>query len=304
MLKTLSRCFTAVARALPLLPPCGLLLAVPSAALVRRLSTPSAHDAETRISQLQSETREHLQSQDFASALASALACLEATDSHFGRRHAASACALNNVGQVHRQLGQLADALPFLEDAVEVYTQVCGREHASTGQALSNLGLLHAALAQRASGVARLESVEAAHSLLQQALACKRAAFGAGHVQVGVALYQLATAARLQKRYSVAEGLLGEALALLRAAEAPSGGLATATALNNLGLLCKERGLFEQAAGHYREALQLRLARLGQRHPDTLTAMHNLAECIRAGGDEEGAQSLQRDILKIMQVDK
>jgi tetratricopeptide (TPR) repeat protein len=266
-------------------------------------SAPSAHEVEKHISVLQQETREHLQCNDFGSALTSALACLETCDVHFGRSHAATACALNNVGQVHRQSGELAKALPYLEDAVEVYRGVCGAEHGSTGQALSNLGLLHAALAQRSKGVERMEHVEASQGLLERALECRRKAFGEGHPQVGIAMYQLATAARLQKKFSTAETLLQGAVGVLRAAEGP-GGLATATALNNLGLLRKEMGQFPAAMEAYREALETRTQKLGQRHPDALTSLHNLAECTRASGDEEGALKMQRDILAIMERGK
>ena len=289
----LVRCFTAAGRAA-----LRSGAALRHAQCARALSSP-AHDMERHINILQAETRESLARSDFEAALASSLACLETSDAHFGRQHAASACALNNVGQVHRQAGDLAKAQAYLEDAVDVYRKVCGEEHASTAQALSNLGLLHAALAQRSKGVERLEHVEAAQGLLERALECKRKVFGEGHAQVGVAMYQLATAVRLQRRSAAAEALLVEAVALLRAAEGP-GGLATATALNNLGLLRKEAGQHSRAAEAYREALSLRVAKLGERHPDALTSLHNLAECARASGDEEGALRMQRDILRIM----
>jgi tetratricopeptide (TPR) repeat protein len=302
MLAPLHRCFTAAGRA------ALQLLAVQQPPLLQALqrhqplsssaAPSSAHDMERHIAVLQAETREALARADFEGALGAAQACLETSEAHFGRAHAATACALNNVGQVHRQRGGLAEALPLLQDAVEAYRLACGEEHASTAQAQANLGLLHAALAQRGKGVERLEHVEVAQALLERALASKRKALGEGHAQVGVAMYQLASAVRLQRRHAAAEALLLEAVARLRAAEGAR--LPLATALNNLGLLRKELGQHASAQEAYREALQLRVAQLGEAHPDSLTSLHNLAECVRAAGDEEGAQTLQRSILRIM----
>jgi tetratricopeptide (TPR) repeat protein len=303
----LTRCFTSAGRR-ALLQAALLQRPLSTAAPAASASAPpptSAHDMERHIATLQAETREGLARADFEGALGAALACLETSEAHFGRAHAATACALNNVGQVHRQRGDLAAAQPFLEDALEAYRAACGEEHASTGQALANLGLLHVALARAGKGVERLALADSAHALLERALECKRKALGEGHVQVGVALYQLAAAVRLQRgRQAAAEALLVDAVARLRGAEGAGGGgaarLALATALNNLGLLRKEAGQHASAAEAYREALGLRVGALGQRHADALTTLHNLAECVRAGGDEEGAQRLQRDILRIM----
>ena len=196
----------------------------------RALSTaPTAHDAEAQIHALQLDTRAHLERHDFPRALAAAEECLAASEAHFGKKHAASAAALNNVAQVHRAAGRPADAVPHMEAALAAYEEVLGDSHASTATALANLGQLRQALALGAKGMERVAGLEAAKGLLDAALAARRRAYGARHAQVGVSLYLCASVARLQKRYDAAEGLLREAVALLRAAAA-EGGVAAAAA--------------------------------------------------------------------------
>ena len=258
----------------------------------------TAHEIESRIAVLQQGTRVCLSQNKFASALEHATACFESCEVHFGREHVATACALNNLGQVHRQRGDLKSSLPFMVDALEVYEKISGPEHLSTGQALGNLGLLLVALAQKSKGVERLEHVEEARGHLERALECKRKALGERHAQVGVAMYQLASALRLQKKFIEAEKLLVSSVTLLREAEQKNGPL-TATATNNLGFLYKERGDFSRARACYEEALSVRQNLLGERHPDSVATKHNLAECLRASGDEEGAQRIQREIMQL-----
>ena len=219
-----------------------------------------------------------------------------------GKDHVAYAAALNNMAQVLRAAGRPADALPLAEDALRAYEKAAGKAHPSTAAARANLGLLRVALGTAAKGVARLDHATAAVALLEAALATRRESGTPGgkpDVGVGVALYQLASAAHLNKDSARAENLAMEAVSVLRAAAGEASPV-TATALNNLGFLLKARGAFARALEAYTEALALRRTALGEKHADALVTAHNLAECRRAAGDEEGALAMQREILNIM----
>ena len=50
-----------------------------------------------------------------------------------------------------------------------------------------------------------------------------------------------------------------------------------ASALNNLGMACKENGHYEDAVEHFGEAVRVYRAVLGDDHPSTATGMHNCA---------------------------
>jgi tetratricopeptide (TPR) repeat protein len=255
--------------------------------------------AEAQIYALQVDTRAALAAHDFPAALAAAEECAAASEAHFGRKHPATASALNNIAQVHRAAGRPADALPHMEGALAVYEEALGPEHASTATAMANLGNLRMALAAGEKGMVRVAALEEARGLHEAALTARRRAFGERHEQVGVSLYLCATVARLQRRLDDAERLLVESLALLRGA-GTGARRATATALNNQGVLLKERGRLVDAEAAYREALAMRRADLGAAHEDSVATLYSLAECVRAAGREDEAVALQQEILQLL----
>lgn len=263
----------------------------------------SVQAAEAQLYELQAATRAALAVSDFPAALATAEECAASSEAHFGRAHPATAAALNNIAQVHRAAGRPAEAVPHAESALSIYEEALGPDHASTATALANLGNLRLALAAGEKGMGRVSALEAARGLHEAALGARKRAFGEEHPQVGVSLYLCATVARLQRRYDDAEGLLRESLTLLR--RAGSGARrAAATALNNQGVLLKERGRLDAAERSYREALSLRREDLGASHEDTVATLYSLAECVRAAGREEEAVAMQAEILTLLGVEK
>ncbi len=74
-----------------------------------------------------------------------------------------------------------------------------------------------------------------------------------------------------------------------------------ATIENNLGFIYKCIGQFEHAKSSYERAVSIRCTTLGEKHPDSIIAIHNLAECLHASGDEASATLLQTKILDITQ---
>jgi len=302
----------------------GLVLGAFSA---RALSSAPLRDLEAAISSLQAETRESLQGGRLAEALAHAEAARERTTALYGPRHAATAAALNNVAMVLRARATPADlaaALALLEEAAQIYEGLegYGKRHASTAAAYANLGALHLALARNApSALVRLPHAETARSYHELALAARRAALGDASPLVGVSLYLLASALRALGKTPEAKKMLLDSVAHLRNSAGPRHA-STATAINNLGFLYKVRkqsprapphrpphppqtsclptkgqGELARAEAAYREALDIRRSTLGPAHADSIATMNNLAECLRAAGDEDGAQRLQREIL-------
>lgn len=61
----------------------------------------------------------------------------------------------------------------------------------------------------------------------------------------------------------------------------------------------KTRGKFDAAKECYERAVKIRSTTLGEKHPETIIAMHNHAECLLASGDDTGAHKLQQKILEI-----
>jgi tetratricopeptide (TPR) repeat protein len=75
----------------------------------------------------------------------------------------------------------------------------------------------------------------------------------------------------------------------------------TATTLNNLGILLKSHNRYEDALPIYKEALDIRSKTLGDKHPDTIVSMHNLAELLISSRNEAEASAIQENILEIME---
>jgi tetratricopeptide (TPR) repeat protein len=98
--------------------------------------------AEERMLALQSTLRSHHRSASYSSALQVAQELLSLSLSHFGQLHPATASAYNNVGLMHKCLGNYVHAKEAYEQALHVYGQVCGKDHGSYAAALSNLGML------------------------------------------------------------------------------------------------------------------------------------------------------------------
>lgn len=68
---------------------------------------------------------------------------------------------------------------------------------------------------------------------------------------------------------------------------------------NNLGFVYKSVGEFASAKDSYERALLIRSTTMGEKHPETIVAMHNLAECLLASGKQQEANALQQKILDL-----
>jgi len=70
--------------------------------------------------------------------------------------------------------------------------------------------------------------------------------------------------------------------------------LYTLTSMNNLAMVLKDQGKYEQAEEMYRQALGLSETVVGKEHPDILTSMNNLAIALRNQGKYEQAEEMFR----------
>ena len=75
-------------------------------------------------------------------ALATADELLDMCKSHFGSLHPATASAYNNLGLMHKLLGNYEQSRDAYHESLRLYGEVCGKDHASYAAALSNLGML------------------------------------------------------------------------------------------------------------------------------------------------------------------
>ncbi len=111
---------------------------------------------------------------------------------------------------------------------------------------------------------------------------------GAEHPISLICSNSLAVCLMRQDKYSAAEALLRDALALSQEVlgeEHPD----TAQARNNLANCIGAQGNYAEAERMHRQVLAQREKTLGREHPETLNSIHNLAACI----DEQDRCGLQ-----------
>jgi tetratricopeptide (TPR) repeat protein len=250
---------------------------------------------EKKVAEVQSALREMYHEARYADALELATSFSSEVEEHFGEDHPVSASFLNNRALMHRSMGQYASAMPLYERALRAYEKVVGKEHPSTTTCLSNMSYLCKTLAASGEmrGVEKLAMLERAREYGEQALQNKRALSMPEHPDVAIAQYNLGAVLVEMKSFDRAELNLREALALLRKRFGAQDNRLTATALNNVGVCLKRKAEhvassdpdappllaeLDAARAAYDEALQMRSRLLGEVHPDTLAARHNIAE--------------------------
>jgi tetratricopeptide (TPR) repeat protein len=114
---------------------------------------------------------------------------------------------------------------------------------------------------------------------------------GDEHPDVATSFNNLAALYRSQGRYSEAEPLYQQALALrqkLLGDEHPD----VATSFNNLAGLYESQGRYSEAEPLYQQALALRQKLLGDEHPAVATSFNNLAHFTFSGALQRGGTAL------------
>src|SRR3546814_7220468 len=106
---------------------------------------------------------------------------------------------------------------------------------------------------------------------------------------------------RGQERYDEAEEFYRMALAIRRKAFGDEHQL-TASSLNNLGNLYRDKGEPARAEPLYREAIAIYRTKMGDDHPWTATGIKNLGELLLKMGDSAGAQAQFSEELRIRKL--
>jgi tetratricopeptide (TPR) repeat protein len=121
---------------------------------------------------------------NYQKALKEAKLLLQATRDHFGESHPATAAAHNNVGLLHKQLGQFDEARFAYKTAMKLYKQTVGTDHHSYASALHNLGTLNRSqthLDATLKATDRLTLMEESANVLEQAFCIRHQELGEHH---------------------------------------------------------------------------------------------------------------------------
>jgi tetratricopeptide (TPR) repeat protein len=172
---------------------------------------------------------------------------LELERQRYGTSHIEIARTLKDLAIVIYQRGDLAGAIPVLEQALAMQRTLRGElPHPDTMAMLNDLGIL-----LRASG-----QYPQAERLLSESLAMARTLLGDKHPDVAMALNNLAIVLHDQRNYSRAESTYRQALAMQRELVGnvhPD----VANSLSNLAFIQYDRGNPAAAVATLREALDI-----------------------------------------------
>ena len=113
----------------------------------------------------------------------------------FGLQDARLATSFNNLAEVYRNQGKLAEAEPLYKQSLEIWEKSLGPEHANTALNLTNLADLYHTQ----------DRYQEAEPLYKRALAIFKKSRGDGHEHVGSAFSRLADVYRDQGKYAKAE---------------------------------------------------------------------------------------------------
>jgi serine/threonine-protein kinase len=137
---------------------------------------------------------------------------------------------------------------------------------------------------------------------LERALAIRRRVLGPRHPLVGVGEIALAGVLADENRLDEAGRTSEAALAILRGS-LPGDHPRIREALNMLGVIRVARRDFAGAVPPFRELLARYTRVSGRSHPDTLTVENNLAVALMHTGEAQEAESLQREVLRLLPAD-
>ena len=235
---------------------------------------------------------------------------------------------LHVVGEVHTNLGLYDEAESLLTRALGARRALLGAAHPDVGATLDQLGKLYerqgrfaesdtthrAAIAvyRRAPEAHAVELANALHgrswaalslgdyataeSLIDEALALKRARLGDRHAEVAYSLNVLGDVYTHQGRYDEAEATHRRALALRRDLLGP-GHLDAAYSLHNLAAVYRDAGRWAEAEASYRESLELWRTHFGEDSQEYANTLSQLGTVIGMQGRAAEAEALHDDAV-------
>jgi tetratricopeptide (TPR) repeat protein len=224
----------------------------------------------------------------FAEAKAALERSLIIAEAVFGPDHPNVASAINNLGRVLKDLGDLVGARAAFDRALTTYEQSLGLEHPYVASVVDNLGQV----------LQDLGEFGGAHAAYERALVIREQKLGENSPDVATTLSNLGRL--LLQQGDPTEGLLCVERALMIYEQAfgqqhPR----VATCLNNLGGILHNLGDLERARAAYERALAIDEAAFGPDHPNVATCVNNLGGVLRDLGDLAGAREAFERALAI-----
>jgi tetratricopeptide (TPR) repeat protein len=186
--------------------------------------------------------------------------------------------ALNFLGVLHRNLGNLDAARRCYEQAMRRFESLPGAADVAKASVLNNFGLLLQEEEEYAEAMRRYS----------EALELARKTADDDPLLLATTLHNIGLLLHNQGKLDEAEPYYLEALQL-RTEHLGDDHWRTATTLNNLGGIHSGRQDHERAKDHYTRALAVQQVVLGRRHPEVALTLGNIGSMLAKQDDHRGA---------------
>jgi tetratricopeptide (TPR) repeat protein len=249
----------------------------------------------------------------------------------YGETHPQVSAIANNLGRVHRQLGNLNDAKACFERSMSIDTEVYGEADPHLAAVFNNYGIVlqeagdadgarqqfewallvykthygadHPKVASIINNLGYVRTgggdIAGGREHFEQALHIAKNNYGGDHPVVANILVNLGIVQRLGGDLTNARQNLEVAMATLEKVNGPMHP-SVARACGHLGAVMQELGSLGAARGHLERALQIDEQHYGTIHPNIAGRAMQLGRVLRAMDDKEAAQALFDRATKIL----
>jgi len=233
----------------------------------------------------------------FQEALELGIKTREYVMSNLGSLHPANSTLLNNIGLMHKSLGNFTEAIESYNEAIRVSKANFGSTWTvaniinNKAQTYQILAALQTESEAQNTLKKALESFEEAYQIRRKSLSPQNPLIMSTENNLAIIYFKLG-------RKEEAEKLLNSALkALLKTVgeRHPT----TATTFNNLGYIYRNLGKYHDALEFYTRAKEIRNELFGPNHNETIIVDFNISTVHRALGNDDIATEIEESILKI-----
>ena len=198
------------------------------------------------------------------------------------------AMSYNDLGTIHRQLGDFKQAKECHQRALTIKLEKLGADHINLATSYNNLGGVHQ----------KLGDLKQAMECQQRALTIRLEKLGADHIDVATSYNNLGGVH--QKLGDLKQAMECQQRALtIRLEKLGADHIDVATSYNNLGGVHQKLGDLKQAMECQQRALTIRLEKLGADHIDLATSYNNLGGVHQELGDLKQAMECHQRALTI-----
>ena len=197
---------------------------------------------------------------------------------------------LTVLGEVHRQLGQLDEARPLLEQSLEIREERLPADHPDVATTLFELAVL----------LREMDAYDEARPHFERAAEIRRAAFGPDDPSVAQVLGNLGRLEQDTGEYDAARERYGESVAILeRHAESEPKKLAAT--LHRMAVLERELGNYDESRALFDRVLEIERAHYGNIHHQIGQTLGSLGALCSESGDYDCARETLAEALAIFE---